>query len=77
MTHLFCYYSDPEFNKLLIMKHSDFSVRHDIYDGMEYKKLTMHGGFLCKDTNPYNLSLIISTDVVPLFKSSSIWPNFW
>ena len=79
MMYLFYYYSDPEFNELLKMRHSDFSVRHEVYDGMEYKNISMHGGFLCKDTNGYNLSFIISIDRVPLFKSSntSIWSIFW
>ena len=75
---LFCYNSEPEFNEFLKMRHSFFSIRHDIYNETSTKKSLVHDGFLCKDKNPYNLSFIISTDGVPLFKSShkSVWPIF-
>ena len=50
----------------------------DIYDGLEYAQHAKRGGFLCKSTNPANLSFLLNTDGVPVFKSSStsFWPIF-
>ena len=50
----------------------------DIYDGEEYKRLAQPGRFLCRRTNPVNLSFNLSTDGVALFKSShtEIWPLY-
>jgi len=51
---------------------------HDIYDGLEYREHSKPGGFLCKDQNPANLSFLLNTDGVALFRSSTtnIWPVF-
>ena len=42
----------------------------DVYDGKEYRK---HSHFLC---HPENISLVMNTDGVAIFKSSkrSLWP---
>ena len=48
----------------------------DIYDGEEYSKFTGPGGFLSSH-HPANVSLLINTDGVQLFRSSvtsSMWP---
>ena len=47
----------------------------DIYDGALYKKLSGNGGFL---SFPDNVSFLMNTDGVPVFKSSkvSIWPLY-
>ncbi len=50
----------------------------DIHDGLEYQQCSRPGGFLCKYSNPANVSFTLNTDGVALFKSSStdIWPVF-
>ena len=78
----FCYalYTiiDPEFWKLLRLRRRSPSGLYDIYDGRKYRSLSKPGGPLCKETNPANLSFIINTDGVSLFKSShvDIWPIY-
>ena len=51
------------------MPQSDTVIR-DVYDGTEYRK---HSAFLSK---PENISLLLNTDGVAIFRSSSvsIWP---
>ena len=50
----------------------------DIYDGAEYSLLCQSGGFLCRQSNPANISFSFNTDGVSLFHSSKtgIWPIF-
>ena len=69
----------PAFWKLLKNRAAPCSTHiNDITDGLEYCKLTQPGGFLCKETNPANISFTLNTDGVSLFKSShtDIWPIF-
>ena len=53
---------------------STFPIR-DTYDGEEYRR---HQGFLSKEVDPANVSFLINTDGVAMFKSSSkeIWPIY-
>lgn len=46
--------------------------------GYNYAEHSSPGGFLNKTTNPANLSFMINTDGVALFRSSNkdIWPIF-
>lgn len=55
---------------------SDANIK-DIYDGHVYKQLSKDGGPL-SEKYPYNISVTINTDGVPVFKSSnsSVWPVF-
>ena len=48
---------------------------HDVFDGENYRKLLVLGGFLSYD-NPANISLLMNTDDVAIFHSSttSLWP---
>lgn len=50
----------------------------DVYDGFEYRQYSQRLEFLCKETNPANLSFLLNTDGVSLFRSSSteIWPVY-
>ena len=53
----------------------DEETMRDIHDGTAFKALSSNGGFLSKAEN---IGLIISSDDVPVFKSSkgSIWPVY-
>ena len=65
---------DPDFRQSL-----QSQPRHsDIQHGRMYRRLSKPGGFLCKRTNPYNISFLLNTDGVSLYKSSasSFWPVF-
>jgi len=73
------YFIDPQFwDALKARPLSKTDCLSDIYDGMEYKKHSKPGGFLCKQTYPANVSFLFNTDGVALFRSSStdIWPIF-
>lgn len=73
------YFADIEFWKGLQSRESSSSgIIKDIYDGIEYRQHSKPGGFLCKHQNPANISFLLNTDGVALFKSSStnIWPVF-
>ncbi len=65
---------DPSFWKLLQQRfkteRGDHNVIRDVYDGEEYTK---HSSFL---SQPGNVSFLLNTDGVALFRSStiSIWP---
>ena len=50
----------------------------DIYDGAEYKQYSSSGGFLCRLTNPANVSFIMNTDGVAIYRSVStgVWPVY-
>ena len=71
--------SDDEFWSLLQKRpESSADIISDIYDGDEYSQLCQSGGFLCRQTNPANISFSFNTDGVALFHSSQtgIWPIF-
>ena len=57
------------------MKGKTTHCMSDVYDGVEYKKLSVPGGFLSCEF-PANVSFCMNTDGVALFKSSQteIWP---
>ena len=70
---------DDEFWRLLQKRpESSSDTISDIYDGAEYSRLCQSGGFLCRQTNPANISLSFNTDGVSLFHSSQtgIWPIY-
>ena len=50
----------------------------DIYDGAEYRQYSSSGGFLCRVTNPANVSFIMNTDGVAIYRSVStgVWPVY-
>ena len=58
-------------------KKKNDSAIEDIYDGIAYKKLSENDGPL-SSKHPYNVSFLLNTDGVPVFKSSkmSVWPIF-
>ena len=69
--------SDNEFWSLLRKRpESSTEAISDIYDGAEYSRLSRSGSFLCRRTNPANISFTFNTDGVSLFRSSQtgIWP---
>ena len=71
--------ADSEFWSLLQQRpQSSASMISDIYDGAEYYRHCQPGGFLCRHTNPTNVSFTFNTDGVSLFHSSKngIWPVF-
>ena len=72
------YFADVDFWKGLQSRESSSSGIKDIYDGLEYRQHCKRGGFLCKFQNPANISFLLNTDGVALFRSSStdIWPVF-
>ena len=81
VTVAICWKIESEFWKMLKTREnrtSDTSTLKDIYDGTEYRQLSKRGGFLCPTTNPANISFVLNTDGVSLFKSSetSVWPIF-
>ena len=67
-----------EFWKCIKDRRSSTASISDIYDGEEYRHYTTSGEFLDPRKNPANLSFLINTDGVSIFKSSriSIWPVF-
>ena len=70
-------HTDQEFVKALGTRPESslaFPIK-DIYNGKEYRK---HGPFLSKVANPANISLLLNTDGVAMFKSSckDIWPIY-
>lgn len=70
--------SDPSFWQLLQRRFQRKvipGVLQDVYDGQEYQIHTKPGGFL-SEKYPANLSLMLNTDGVQLYNSSttSIWP---
>ena len=71
---------DSEFWCLLKLRPdvSNSACMCDIHDGRIYAEHSNPGGFLNKTTNPANLSFMINTDGVALFRSSNkdIWPIF-
>ena len=71
--------SDDTIWKLLKdRKHLSGQLISDITDGKQYRKLSEPGQFLCPVSHPANISLMLNTDGVALFKSSAadIWPIF-
>lgn len=71
--------ADPHFWTMLQSRPSsnDNSIC-DVYDGAEYKQYSSYGGFLCKLTNPANVSFIMNTDGIAIFRSVStdVWPVY-
>ena len=73
------YYIDKQFWKYIKGRRSSSTdCISDIYDGKQYAQHTANGGFLDPGTNAANLSFLINTDGVAIFRSSkvSIWPVF-
>ena len=69
---------DKSFWSLLKARPWPSSSLKDIYDGKEYSKHAMPGGFLCPSSNPANISFMMNTDGVSIFRSSQteVWPTF-
>lgn len=73
-------FGDPMFWKGVQSRPGSSSVViRDVYDGAEYRKYSQRGQFLCKETNPANVSFLFNTDGVALFRSASteIWPVYF
>ena len=67
--------ADKSFWSLLKARPRPTSSLKDIYNGKEYSKHAMPGGFLCPSTN---ISFMMNTDGVSIFRSSKteVWPIF-
>ena len=79
MGYIIPHVSDNEFWSLLQKRpESSTDTISDIYDGAEYSLLSQPGGFLCRHTNPANISFSFNTDGVSLFHSfkTGIWPIY-
>ena len=77
--YLFYVIADNEFWSLLQRRQqSSASIMSDVYDEAEYSKHCQPGGFLCRHTNPANVSFTLNTDRASLFHSSinGIWPVY-
>ena len=80
LADLFLFIIDREFWNLLKCRPEspNTSCICDIYDGLMYAEHSNCSGFLDKRANPANVSFVLNTDGVSLFKSSckDIWPIF-
>ena len=69
---------DKEFQSQLLgrfRRRQEEGCISDLYDGKAYQIHMVEGGFL---SNPMNISLLLNTDGVQVFKSSnlSLWPVY-